>query len=148
MGFASSREGDSPVLSDLPAQIPAEPSMGAITAEGACDTPTCHSAIAGRGGTAVIPNRRNGRHWFEDGPAARARNEILRASRHFGRAFWWGLTGTHARNRIEAPMRRLEAFGERIAARDPDRQTAGIHTRIALLNRFSALAWAATTRVV
>jgi hypothetical protein len=31
----------------------------------------------------------------------------------------------------------LKAFGERIAARDPDRQTAEI--QIALMNRFSAL---------
>ena len=36
-------------------------------------------------------------------------------------------------------MRCLKAFGERIAARDPDRQTAEIHIRIALMNRFSAL---------
>ncbi len=36
-------------------------------------------------------------------------------------------------------MRCLKAFGERIAARDPDRQTAEIHIRIALINRFNAL---------
>jgi hypothetical protein len=36
-------------------------------------------------------------------------------------------------------MRWLKAFGERIMARDPDRQTAEIHIRIALLNRFNAL---------
>ncbi|EEX12043.1 transposase IS4 family protein [Citreicella sp. SE45] len=36
-------------------------------------------------------------------------------------------------------MRCLKAFGERSAARDPDRQTAEIHIRIALMNRFSAL---------
>jgi len=33
----------------------------------------------------------------------------------------------------------LKAFGERISAREPDRQTAEIHIRIALMNRFSAL---------
>ena len=34
-------------------------------------------------------------------------------------------------------MRCLKSFGERIsAARDPDRQTAEIHIRIALMNRF------------
>ena len=32
-------------------------------------------------------------------------------------------------------MRCLKAFGERIAARDPDRQAAGIHIRAALMNR-------------
>ena len=33
----------------------------------------------------------------------------------------------------------LKAFGERIAARDPDRQTAEIQIRVALMNRFNAL---------
>ena len=40
----------------------------------------------------------------------------------------------------------LKAFGDRISARDPDRQTAEIQIRIALMNRFSArprsFAWA------
>jgi hypothetical protein len=35
-------------------------------------------------------------------------------------------------------MRCLKSFGERIAARDPDRQTAEIHIRKALMNRFPA----------
>ena len=33
----------------------------------------------------------------------------------------------------------LKSFGERIASRDPDRQTAEVHIRIALMNRFNAL---------
>jgi len=88
-----------------------------------------------------------GRLWKEDGPAARARNEPLRATRHDGRAFWKRWTGYHARSRIEAKMRCLKAFGERIMARDPDRQTAEIHIRIALMNRFSALGTAEIVRV-
>lgn len=36
-------------------------------------------------------------------------------------------------------MRCLKAFGERIAARDPDRQIAEIHIHIALINRLNAL---------
>ena len=71
----------------------------------------------------------------------------MRATRHFGRAFWKRLTGYHARSRIEAQMRRLKSFGDRIMARDPDRQTAEIHTRIALMNRFSALGTAEIVRV-
>ena len=43
-------------------------------------------------------------------------------------------------------MRGLKAFGERIAARDPDRQTAEIHTRIVLINRFNALGTAEIVR--
>ena len=145
--FTSSQQGDSPVLPDLLAQIPAEQPIGTVTADGAYDTRTCHAAIAGRGGTAIIPIRKNGRPWTDDGPAAQARNENLRATKHFGRAFWKRLTGYHARSRIEAQMRRLKAFGERIASRDPNRQTAEIHTRIALMNRFSALGRAEITRV-
>lgn len=49
--------------------------------------------------------------------------------------------------RIEAKMRCLKALGERIAARDPDRQTAEIHIRIALANRFTALGTAEIVRV-
>ena len=45
-------------------------------------------------------------------------------------------------------MRRLKSFGERIASQDPDRQTAEIHTRITLMNRFSALGQAEVVRVV
>ncbi|MBL3567313.1 IS5/IS1182 family transposase, partial [Rhodovulum sulfidophilum] len=39
----------------------------------------------------------------------------------------------------EAQMNRLKLFGERIMSRDPDRQTAEIQIRIAIMNRFSAL---------
>ena len=144
--FTSSQTGDSPVLPDLLAQIPADQPIGTVTADGAYDTRTCHAAIAGRGGTAAIPIRKNGRPWKEDGPAARSRNETLRTTRHFGRAFWKRLTGYHARSRIEAQMLRLKAFGDRIASRDPDRQVAEIHTRIALMNRFSALGRAEIVR--
>ena len=143
----SSQTGDSPVLSDLLAQIPPDQAIGTVTADGAYDTRTCHTASAGRGGTAAIPIRKNGRAWKQDCPAAQARNEILRASRHFGRALWKRLTGYHARSRAEAKMLCLKSFGDRIASRDPIRQAAEIHIRIALMNRFSALGRAEIVRV-
>ena len=121
--------------------------IGTVTGDGAYDTRACRTAISDRGGTAVIPIRRNGRAWKKDGPAAKARNETLRATQRFGRALWKRLTGYHARSRIQARMRRLKSFGERLASRDPDRQAAEIPTRIALMNRFSALGRAAITRV-
>jgi len=93
------------------------------------------------------PIRKNGRPWKEDCPAACARDETLRAIRHYGRAFWNRWTGYHVRSRIEAKMRCLKAFGERIAARDPDRQAAEIQIRIALMNHFSALGMAEIVRV-
>ena len=54
---------------------------------------------------------RRGRPWKEDGPAARARDETLRATRHYGCAFWKRWTGYHARSRIEARMRCLKGSG-------------------------------------
>ncbi len=137
--FTLSRDGDSPVPPDLLGQIPADEQIGAVTADGAYDTRRRHTAILSREATPIIPIRKNGRLWKDDCPAARARNETLRATRHYGRAFWKRWTGYHARSRIEARMRCLKAFGERIMARDPDRQTAEIHIRIALMNRFNAL---------
>ncbi len=145
--FTPSRDGDSPVLPDLLDQIPEDEPISTVTADGAYDTRRCHTAIIERQATAIIPIRKNGRPWKEDGPAAVARNDILRATRHFGRAFWKRWTGYHLRSRIEAKMRCFKAFGERIAARDPDRQTAEVHIRIALMNRFSALGTAEIVRV-
>ena len=142
-----SRDGDSPILPELLGQIPEDEQIGTVTADGAYDTRRCHAAIVDRQATPIIPIRRNGRAWKEDGPAAKARNETLRATKHYGRAFWKHWTGYHARSRVEAKMRCLKAFGERIAARDPDRQTAEIHIRVALMNRFNALGTADIVRV-
>ena len=144
---SASRDGDSPVLRDLLGQIPADEKIGTVTADGAYDTRRCHTAILAREATPIIPIRKNGRLWKEDCPAARARNDTLRATRHYGRAFWKRWTGYHARSRIEARMRCLKSFGERIMARDPDRQTAEVHIRVALMNRFNALGKADIVRL-
>ena len=89
--MTGSRVGEGPMLSKLLKQIPAEEPIGTVTADGAYDTRACHAAIAARQATAVIPTRRNGRPWKETTPGAQARNDILRASRHFGRAIWRNL---------------------------------------------------------
>jgi hypothetical protein len=121
--FTSSGEGDSPMLPELLAQFPPDPPIGTVTADGAYDTRTCHSAIAERGATAFVgapiprigswpsslPIRKNGRPWKEDCSAAKAGNELLRGTRHFGRTFWKRWTGYHARSRVKAQMRRLIA---------------------------------------
>jgi hypothetical protein len=152
-GIHPQPEGDCPVLPVLPVlpdllgQIPQDEDIGTVIADGAYDARRCHSAIIARGGTAVIPIRKNGRPWKEDCPAARVRNETLRTTRHYGRAFCKRLTGYHARSRTEAKMRCFKSFGERIAARDPERQTAEIHIRVALMNRFNALGTAEVVRV-
>lgn len=145
--FTPSRDGDSPVLPELLDQVPQDEPIGTVTADGAYDTRRCHTAILERDAVPIIPIRKNGRPWKDDGPAARVRNETLRATRHYGRAFWKRWTGYHVRSRIEAKMRCFKAFGDRISARDPDRQTAEVQIRIALMNRFSALGTAEIVRV-
>jgi len=135
--FTSSRQGDSPLLPELLAQIPEEEEIATVTADGAYDTRRCHAAIIEHGADAVIPIRRNGRAWKEDCPAALVRNEILCATRRLGRALWKRWADYHVRSRVEAQMNRLKLFGERIMSRDPDRQTAEIQIRIAIMNRFS-----------
>ena len=145
--FTPSSDGDSPVLPELLDQIHEGEEIGTVTADGAYDTRRCHTAIIDRQATPIIPIRKNGRPWKEDCPAAIARNETLRATRHYGRAFWKRWTGYHVRSRIEAKMRCLKAFGERIAARHPDSQTAEIQIRVALINRFSALGTAEIIRM-
>ena len=149
-------------MPDLLAQIPDEEDIGTVTADGAYDTRRCHSAIIARGGTAIIPIRKNGRPWKEGCPAARARNETLRATRHYGRAFWKRWAGYHARSRAEAKMpsavrsNRWRFTGSTSSpsasasppfARPPDRQTAETHIRVALINRFNTLGTAEIVRV-
>ena len=80
--FTSSSDGDSPVLPELLDQIPEGEEIGTVTADGAYDTRRCHTAIIDRQATPIIPIRKNGRPRKEDCPAAIARNETLRATRH------------------------------------------------------------------
>ncbi|WP_157115624.1 hypothetical protein [Ketogulonicigenium robustum] len=53
----------------------------------------------------------------------------------------------HVRSRIETKKKmRLEARGKRIASSAPQRQTAEIHVRVALMNRFNARSTAVLER--
>jgi hypothetical protein len=145
--FTSSRQGDSPVLPDRLAQTPADQPIGTVTADGAYDTRACHTAVTGVAPQRSSRSARTAVAGQENGPAAKARNETLRATRHFGRVLWKRLTGHHARSRIEAQMLRPIALGDRIISRDPDCQTAEIHIRVALMNRFLASGQAEIMRV-
>jgi len=86
--FTPSSDGDSPVLPDLLDQIREGEEIGAATSDGAYDNRRCHTAIIHRQSIPIIPIRKNGRPWKEDCLAALARNETLRASWRYGRAFW------------------------------------------------------------
>jgi hypothetical protein len=131
--------GDAPMLPDLLNQIPADEDLGSVTADGAFDTRKCHDAIAARNAHAVIPPRKNAKLWKANTPGARARNEAVRSSKYLGRALWRHLTGYHRRSRVETKMHCLKLLGQRLSAREFDRQVAEIQIRAAILNGFTAL---------
>lgn len=131
--------GDAPMLPDLLDQIPPDQELGSVTADGAYDTRKCYDAIAARNAHAVIPPRKNAKMWKPDTPGARARNEAVRSSKYLGRALWRNLTGYHRRSRVETKMHCVKLLGQRLSARDFDRQVAEIQIRAAILNGFTAL---------
>lgn len=131
--------GDAPVLPDLLDQIPGDEQISTVSGDGAYDTKACHEAIAERLAQAVIPTRRNAKPWKTNRRGAEARNEILRATRRLGRAIWKKWSGYHRRSLVETKMRCFKLLGERIMARDFDRQVAELQVRAAVLNRFTRL---------
>jgi len=135
----SSSIGDPPMLPNLLGQITPDQKIGSVTADGAYDTRKCHDAIAARNARAVIPPRKNAKLWKPDTLGARARNEAVQSSKDLGRAQWRRLSGYHRRSRVETKMHCLKLLGQRLAARDFDRQVAEVQIRAAILNGFTAL---------
>lgn len=135
------------MLPELLGQIPVDQPIDKVTADGAYDTRGCHAAIAGRSACAVIPSRKNARAWLENTPGAQARNETVRATRRLGRTIWRRWSGYHRRSLVEAKMRCLKLLGERVVARDFDRQVAELQIRAAILNRITTLGTPQTQRV-
>jgi chromosome condensin MukBEF MukE localization factor len=67
------------------------------------------------------------------------RNAILVATRCLGRKIWKKWAGYHRRSLVETKMRCFKLLGERVMARDFDRQVAELQVRAAILNRFTRL---------
>ena len=109
--------------------IPANEPIVSVTADGAYDTRGCRDAIANRGADAVIPPRRNAKPWEKDSPGVEARNEALRAIKRLGRTIWRRWSGYHRRSRAETKMNCMKLLGQKLMARDFDRQTAELHAR-------------------
>ncbi|MES2333820.1 MAG: IS5 family transposase, partial [Pseudomonadota bacterium] len=126
-------------LCNRASQIPPDQEIASVTSDGAYDTRKCHDAIAGRGAHAVIPPRKNAKPWKADSAGAAARNEALRASKHLGRALWRRWSGYHRRSRAETKMHCVKLLGQRLMARDFDRQVAEFQVRVAVLNGYTAL---------
>jgi len=139
--------GDAPMLPELLAQIPAAEAVAAVSGDGAYDTKACHAAIASRGAAAVIPTRKNGQPWKGNDAGVEARNEILRSTRHLGRTIWKKWSGYHRRSLVETKMGCFKLLGDRVMARDFDRQVTELQVRAAILNQFTRLGTPHTIRV-
>lgn len=137
--FTTSDIGDAPMLPELLDEIPPEQQIASVTADGAFDTRKCHDAIAARGAVAIIPPRKNAKPWKPDTAGAVARNEILRTSKRVGRTIWRRWSGYHRRSRAETKMHCVKLLGQRLSAREFDRQVAEFQVRVAVLNGFTAL---------
>jgi hypothetical protein len=129
--------GDAPMLPYLLDQIAKDEHIASVSGDGAYDTKACHEAIAQRGAQAIIPTRRNAKPWKDQRPGAAARNAILDATRRLGRRIWKKWTGYRRRSLVETKMRCFKLLGERVMARDFDRQVAELQVRAAILNRFT-----------
>ncbi|EHJ59849.1 ISSpo9, transposase [Novosphingobium pentaromativorans US6-1] len=135
------------MLPELLGQIAKDQPVASVSAHGAYDTKACHNVIAARHACAVIPARRNARAWPESTPGVKARNETVRASRRLGQTIWKRWSGYHQPSRVETKMHCFKLLGERVMAREFDRQVAQLQIRAAILNRFIALGTPETQRV-
>src|SRR5574343_1690211 len=141
------RIGDAPMLPELLTQIPATEAVATVSGDGAYDTKACHAAIAARGAAAVIPTRKNAQTWKGSSAGIEARNETLRSTRHLGRMSWKKWSGYHRRSLVETKMGCFKLLGERVMARDFDRQVTELQVRAAILNQFTRLGTPHTIRV-
>ncbi|GGC02813.1 hypothetical protein GCM10011494_21640 [Novosphingobium endophyticum] len=69
------------------------------------------------------------------------------ASRRLGRTIWKRWSGYHWRSLVETTMHCFKLLGERLMAREFDRQVAELQIRAAILNRFTELGNPETQRV-
>lgn len=137
--FTTSDVGDSPMLPELLDQIPPDQEIASVTADGAFDTRKCHDAIAARAAAAIIPPRENAKPWKPNTAGAIARNEILRTSMRVGRTIWRRWSRYHRRSRAETKMHCVKLLGQRLSARNFDRQVAEFEVRVAVPNGFTVL---------
>jgi hypothetical protein len=141
------KEGDAPMLPELLKQIPLTEPLLSVRGDGAYDTKACYEAMSSRQAAAIIPVRKNAKRWKENTAGSKARNETLAATQYLGRTLWKKWSGYHQRSLVETKMRCFKLLGERVMARDFDRQVTELQVRVAILNRFTHLGTPSTQRV-
>ena len=71
----------------------------------------------------------------------------MRAARELGRSIWKKCSGYHRRGLVETRMECFKRLGERVMARDFERQVTELLVRVSILNRFTQLGTPETVRV-
>lgn len=120
------------MLSQLPPCTP----LASLSGDGAYDSRRVYRVVHAYGAELVVPPRRDGQPWKDKTTWAASRNAKLAAIARLGRAIWKRWSGYHRRSLVETAMGRFKRLGERLSAKRPERQTAEVHVRCAILNQF------------
>lgn len=81
----------------------------------------CHAQRQAR---AVIPPRKNARHWKKPSAGSQQRNEAVEACQRLGHSIWKKWSGYHRRSLVETKMHCFKRLGERVSAHTFERQGA------------------------
>ena len=130
---------DSQVLGDLLNQIPPAEPIDSVYTDGAYDTKQCREMISDRQAHAVIPPRKNAKPWKDTKISSLERNELLRTVKHLGKTIWKNWSGYHRRSLVETKMHCIKLLGDKLTSRSFPSQVNEIHTRVAVLNKFTEL---------
>ena len=139
MEMTDHRQRDAAQAEDLLSQLGTDERLTNFSGDGAYYTRGVYQAAHRRGADVIVPPRRNGQPWKDQADFARTRNQTLAAAQHLGCRLWKKWTGYHRQSLVETTMGRFKLLGDRPAARLPERQTAEVHVRCAILNTFNRL---------
>ena len=137
---------DSEALPQLLEQV--EEPIAQLSGDGSYDKRPCYEALQRRQEeqqqslTVTIPPRRGARIWQHgNSPEQRlARDENLREMRRVGRKRWKEHSGYHRRSLAETAMSRYKrVVGEKLQARNFQRQSTEAFVGVLILNRMTAL---------
>jgi hypothetical protein len=119
------------------AQISQDELLHSVNADGANDIKACDEATAHRQAAAITSIRRNARPWTESRAVVQARNEILRATRKLGRSIWKKRNSYHRRSLVKTQTGCFKRLGERVMARNFERQVTELQIPASILHRFT-----------
>ena len=125
----SNNVSDGAVVPGLIEQLPPNEVLESLTGDGAYDTQRVHEAVIRRGGTPIIPPRKNAR--IRKGEVFVHRSAAIEACKSW--------SGYHRRSLVETKMNCIQRLGERVMSRTFERQVNELHIRAAILNRFTEL---------